>query len=98
MFHFRLKSSIDDLNIQKCSCVKFILDKEERCHCGLLLNEHKRQDLNQNSSGKWTINTCTQADGPTDAYGDVMFVSNNNNIAKVNIHENIIQKNLVMIF
>ena len=60
-----------------------------RCGCGRSLNVHNKEvqakyELEKSvSQDDWKPDKCTADDGITDAYGDMLFLTGNNNRSKV---------------
>jgi hypothetical protein len=69
------------------------------CCCGRLLSEHKL--IVQKDPGKpgekWSLENVVE-DGPTDAFGEVRFVNNNDHVAKVYSFEKNLKLQLIKFF
>jgi transient receptor potential cation channel subfamily M member 2 len=83
------EKSIDSLRINKARCCCIVLDKEGKsCCCGLPAKQHNEDVIRtKHTLNTWSLDTCVEEYGLTDAYGDVEFVDNGDNIAKyIRVH------------
>jgi hypothetical protein len=85
----------EELGFYKCKCNRIISSLVKKpegdklvCGCGLAVDEHSSDAINDTSGSKWDRDRCTVRDGLTDAYGSISFLGASEVISQVNLFGN----------